>query len=123
MNHGYYSVFDKHTLLVLGHQKFALINPSPFGLRVYQWQTSSDLELRSYICRIHLVPMGYVLHINILYVYIYIYVILHIYIYIYIYIYIFIYVKLHIYIYIYIYIYLYVIYKPWVLGVFDIYTT
>ena len=30
-----------------------LINPSPFGLGVYQWQTSSDFGLGSYICGIH----------------------------------------------------------------------
>ena len=40
-----------------------LINPSPFGLGVYQWQASSDLGLGSYICCIHLLAVVYILHI------------------------------------------------------------
>ena len=48
-----------------------LINPSPFGLGVYQWQTSSDFGLGSYICGIHLLAVVYIL-----YIYIYIYVII-----------------------------------------------
>ena len=35
-----------------------LINPSPFGLGVYQWQTSSDFRLGSYICGIHYTSCG-----------------------------------------------------------------
>ena len=54
-----------------------LINPSPFGLGVYQWQASSDLGLRSYICCIHLLAVVYILHICMyvcMYVCIYIYI-------------------------------------------------
>ena len=50
-----------------------LINPSAFSLGVYQWQTSSDLGLGSYICCIHLIAMVYILH-NYIYIYIYIYI-------------------------------------------------
>ena len=51
MNQGYYSVFDKYTPFVLSHQRFAIDKPlalQALGL-VYQWQTSSELRLRSYI--------------------------------------------------------------------------
>ena len=63
MNHGYYSIFHKYTILVLSHQKLVLINPSPFRLRDYQWQTSSDLRLRLYTYGIHLLAVVYILHI------------------------------------------------------------
>ena len=43
--------------LILGHWKFA--TDKPLTLQVYQWQTSPDLGLRSYICRIHLAAMVY----------------------------------------------------------------
>ena len=46
MNHGYYSILDKYTPLVLGHQKYA-----------------TDLGLGSYKCQIHLVAVVYILHI------------------------------------------------------------
>ena len=36
-----------------------LISPSPFRLKVHQWQTSDDLELRSHICHIHLLAILY----------------------------------------------------------------
>ena len=35
-----------------------LINSSPFGLGVYQWQTSSDFGLGLYICGIHCTSRG-----------------------------------------------------------------
>ena len=35
-----------------------LINPLPFGLGVYQWETSSDFRLGSYICGIHCTSRG-----------------------------------------------------------------
>ena len=57
INYGYYSVFNKYTTLVLSYRKFA---PSPLGLRFYQWQSSSDLRLRSYIYQIHLLAMAYI---------------------------------------------------------------
>ena len=41
MRLGYYGVYNKHTTLILNHQKF--------GLGVYQWQTFSDLGLRCVI--------------------------------------------------------------------------
>ena len=58
-----YSVFDKCTPLVLSHWKFATDKPQARRLGVYQWQTSSDLGLGLYICRIHLVAMVYILNI------------------------------------------------------------
>ena len=58
-NHAYYRVFQKYKTLVLSHLKFStdksLVRQaqSLFRFRVYQWQTSSDLGLKSYICLIH----------------------------------------------------------------------
>ena len=66
LNHGYYGVFHKYITLILDHWKFATETPSPT-----RGQTSSDLRLRSYIWRIHLLAMVYTLHI--IYVYICIY--------------------------------------------------
>ena len=59
MNYGHYGVYNKHTILVLSHRKFAI--DKPLGLRVYQRQTSSDLGLGSYICCIHLTAVVYIL--------------------------------------------------------------
>ena len=46
MNHGHYGVFW------------------PAGRGVYQWQTSSDLRFRSYICCIHLIVVVYIYYIK-----------------------------------------------------------
>ena len=73
MNHGHYSVYNNMQPLSSVIGSLPLINPSPFGLGVYQQQTSSDLRLRLYICYIHLIAMVYILHIYI-YIYIYMYV-------------------------------------------------
>ena len=70
MNHGYYGVFNKYiTLVSLVIRKLPMINPSPFGLGVYQRKTSSDLRLTSYICWIHLLVVVYILYICVCVIY------------------------------------------------------
>ena len=87
-----------------------MINPSPFGFRVYQWQTPSDLGFQPYICRIHLhTSSGNYVHISvanfscpqILVIYLSNTPISR---------------SLYI-------TYMYIIYKPWLVGVFNRYTT
>ena len=63
MNNGYIGAFNKYTSLVLGHRIFVIHKPLACRLGVYQWQTSSDLWLGSYICQIHLPALIYILHI------------------------------------------------------------
>ena len=59
MNYGHYGVYNKHMMFVLTGS-LSMINPSSFKLGPYQWQSSSELQLRSYICCIHLIAIVFI---------------------------------------------------------------
>ena len=53
------------SLLDLGHRKFTVDTPSPYGLGCYQLQSYDDLSLGLYISAIDLEAMVYIIHIHV----------------------------------------------------------